>query len=272
MIGDTYRFQVGDFDCLVICDSDSERSISSLFPSVPKADMEAELHAIGDRDMARSCMNLLVVRASSDIILVDTGLPNTQTLPQNLKANGIDPADVTRVIITHGHGDHLGGVSYEDGVLTYPNAQYSISKADWDHFWGLANKAEHPDLTARRSLSAIKSKRHVDLIEHEGEILPGVCLVPTPGHTPGHLSPLFESRGQNLLHMVDAIRHPVQLNHPDWAPYFDYQPEVSSATRRRMIQRIADENLLMTAYHFPFPGLGHIIRQGNSYSWQSISI
>src|SRR5262249_11003897 len=99
------------------------RSISSLFPSVPKADMEAELRAIGAQDMARSCMNLLVVRTASDVILVDTGLPNTQTVPQNLKANGIDPADINRVIITHGHGVHMGGVAYEYGVLTYPNAR-----------------------------------------------------------------------------------------------------------------------------------------------------
>lgn len=272
MLGDTYRFTIGDVECLLICDSYQARSISSLLTTAPPAALEEALAAGGYEDIENSSMNLLVIRTLQETILVDTGLPSTQTLPQSLKANGIDPAAIDRVIITHGHGDHIGGIAYQDGELTYPKARYSMSKVEWAHFWNAAQRSENPDLIARRNLSAIQGR--VDFIDIDGEteIVPHVRLVPTPGHTPGHVSPLIESGGQSLLHMVDAIRHPVQMNHPEWSPSFDMDPQVSTPTRRDMVKRIAEQHLLMLAYHFPFPGLGHIIRQGDSYQWQPVMV
>jgi glyoxylase-like metal-dependent hydrolase (beta-lactamase superfamily II) len=142
-------------------------------------------------------------------------------------------------------------------------------KSEWEHWIEEATKAENPNGPARRNLLPIKDK--VTLIDSEREIVPGVCAVHAPGHTMGHMAVLVESKDEKLLHTVDAVHHPVQLLHPDWAPSFDVNPEVSTATRRKLFEQAANEKMLMLAYHFAFPGLGYVEKVGDAFKWNPIS-
>lgn len=270
MIGDSYRFKVGAFECLILCDAEEHLASTWLLPTVPADELQAGLQAEGYGDTLTFSMNMLVVRTPEQTVLVDTGLPHTQTLPQNLKANGIDPASIDRVIISHGDDDHIGGIAYMDDVLTYPNARYSVWKAEWEHYWAAAQQAENPNLIARRCLSAIQNC--VDRVETDGEITPGIRVIHTPGHKIGHMAVLVQSQGESLLHMVDAIHHPVQVAHPEWTPGFEMLPDVSPVTRRTLVQQVAHENWLAMAYHFPFPGLGHIRSENGKLIWEPLKL
>jgi len=110
----------------------------------------------------------------------------------------------------------------------------------------------------------------VDLIAGEGEVAPGVTLLPAYGHTPGHSAVLIESEGSRLLHIVDAMHLPAQINLPDARPKYDLLPEIAVATRRALINRAESENLQLLVYHFAFPGLGHIRRDGDRRVWDAV--
>jgi len=105
------------------------------------------------------------------------------------------------------------------------------------------------------------------MIDHESEILPGLCVLPAPGHTLGHIALLLESGGERLLHIVDCAHNPAQVSHTDWSPLYDMQPDVSAQTRKALFERAARENILVMAYHFPFPGLGRVIEADGAYQW-----
>jgi glyoxylase-like metal-dependent hydrolase (beta-lactamase superfamily II) len=269
MIGDTYRFKVGDFDCIIFCDIEELFPASQIISSIPREEIEGELGSHGyDPTNIDFSMNLLYIQTPDGRALVDTGLQRKQDLPASLKAAGIAPESIDHVILTHSDGDHIGGVAYSDGKLTYLNAHYAMSKGAWEHGMAEAQKTEDPNLVARRSLSAIQDR--VDLVAGDTEVLPGIRVLPAPGHKPGHIAVLIESRGERLLHLVDAAHHPIQVIHPDWSPNADVQPDVAAQTRRALFERAADENLLVMAYHFPFPGVGHVVRQNNQLRWQPI--
>ncbi|MEY2537894.1 MAG: hypothetical protein QOG67_1634 [Verrucomicrobiota bacterium] len=96
----------------------------------------------------------------------------------------------------------------------------------------------------------------------------GVNYVAAPGHSPSHAAILFTSRNEQLLHMADVVHNPVtSVQHPEWTPVFDCDPVLSIKTRKSILDRVASERLLAIGYHFPFPALGHVVRQGKGYRW-----
>ncbi len=270
MIGDTYRFKVGEFNCIIFCDIDEHFPAGQIMSSVPAEEIEGELTTYGyDPQNIDFSMNLLVIDTPNGRVLVDTGLQRKQDLPKSLSSAGILPESIDRIILTHPDGDHIGGLAYEDNVLTYPNAWYTIMKDGWEYGMGEAHKSEEPNLIALRSLTAIE--KLVDIIEGEVDVLPGVHMFPAPGHRPGHAGVMIESSGERLMHIVDAAHHPIQVVHPEWSPRFDYQPDVSAKTRQALFEKAAAENLLTMAYHFGFPGVGHVVSKDGKLRWQPIA-
>jgi len=196
---------------------------------------------------------------------------------ENLQAEGIKPTDIDIVIISHGHLDHIGGNTDIEGKLAFPNARYITSKDEWK-FW-----MPEPDLTqlkvndnlkqgmlmvARKNLFPIQDR--VDTVDYETEILPGIKTIAAPGHTPGHMALAISSGDQKLLCIFDIAHYPFQLEQPDWHFSVDIMPERASDSRRQVLARASTEKTLVWAYHFAFPGLGHIINDGEAWGWQPI--
>ncbi|MEE8419284.1 MAG: MBL fold metallo-hydrolase [Dehalococcoidales bacterium] len=292
MSKEIYRFKVGSFQCMAVSDGTHTYAPpifppppSFLFANAPRSRLEQVLreHGLQAEQWVEwvSPYICLVVDTGKNLVLVDTGADglgqDTGKLLQHLKAEGISPEDIKTVILTHGHPDHLGGNTDAEGKPIFENARYIISRDEWD-FW-MSGQAElkldeHSREIlvgyARKNLPPIQNQ--LDLVDYEMEILPGIQTVAAPGHTPGHMVLSISSEGEQLLCLSDTVLHPIHLEQPDWHAAVDMDPGQVEATRRRILDKAATEKALIIAFHFPFPGLGHVVRKGEEWRWQPVEI
>ncbi len=219
------------------------------------------LNANGNLELALTC---LLVRVGDLRILVDTGYgvqsarPEVGQLARSLSEVGVSARDIDTVVISHPHGDHVGGATVGSGDAaqpTYPSARYWLGKADWDYF-------SPPEMLQQRGLldklPPLANADRLDLADGEQEIAPGVRLLPLPGHTPGHMGVTFTGGQEIAIYVGDLVHHPLQIEHPEWSPIFDSLPPLSRETRRNLVERARREHALVLSYHLPFPGIGHI--------------
>jgi glyoxylase-like metal-dependent hydrolase (beta-lactamase superfamily II) len=278
-----YPFKVGTFECIAVSDGTFAYPDHSFFVNAPKDRLEQALreHNIQPGEIIAP-WTCLLINTGQHRVLVDTGggaglAPSVGKLLPYLQAEQIETVEIDRVILTHGHPDHIGGNTDTEGKPAFPNARYSMWKDEWD-FWtsdpDLAQLQVGEDLKqlmlalARKNLPPIQGQ--LDLVERETEILPGIRAVAAPGHTPGHMALAISSDNEQLLYMSDAVLNPIHLEQPEWYPAFDLAPEQAMATRRQLLARVAAEQALVIACHFPFPSLGHIIQRGEAWQWQPI--
>jgi glyoxylase-like metal-dependent hydrolase (beta-lactamase superfamily II) len=287
-----YRFKLGDFDCACISDGDVNYPVSSYFKNVPAERAQAILREFGlPTTHVYSPYTLLFVDTGKHKVLVDTGVgllgkqvkemfrevDNSRLEAgialQSLRNAGINPAEIDTVIITHAHPDHIGGNLAADGKLSFPNAQYYLSQTEWDFWFSDEQTIGVPASfvqIARTNLNPIRDR--VTYVEPNAEIVPGITAIPAHGHTPGHLALSVASRGAELLHISDAVIHPVHLRHPDILLPYDILPEQTLASRRAICDRAVGSGALVFGHHFPpYPNLGHITQQGDVWRWEPVS-
>ncbi len=285
MKSEVYHFKLGSLECLVVMDGTYVYPyIPAWFINAPKERLDQVLteHNL-DPEQYVSPYPSLMINTGQNHVLVDTGAgtlePSTGRLIPNLRAEGIAAEDIDTVILTHGHPDHIGGNTDSKGKPAFPNARYVMWKDEWD-FWASA-----PDLSELKIDDHIKQllltfannnlppiQGQLDLIDHEMTIVPGIRAVAAPGHTLGHMAVAISSNGEELLCMSDTALHPVHLEQPDWYAAFDFTPEQTVNTRKRLFQQAATNNALVHAFHFPFPGLGHVVQKEEAWQWQPIEI
>jgi glyoxylase-like metal-dependent hydrolase (beta-lactamase superfamily II) len=251
--------RVGSLDVSVLVDA--EGSFATVAEAFPALSSGAEW---------RLPVNTVLVRGGGTTLLVDTGLgPEPRAfmpgagarLLAELARAGASPAEVDLVVHTHLHVDHVGW----DG--SFPNARYAVSAAEWSYFMSEDSLARRPHLRDR--VKPLRDAGSVDLIDGELEVASGVRLVPTPGHTPGHASVFIESEGEELVVLGDVAVHDLQLADPDLVYVSDHDPELSAATRKQVLGRLADRGTDVIVGHFHGPG--RFGRQGEGFSWSSLA-
>lgn len=288
---EVYKFKVGNFECMAVSDGTLTYSpptfpppATLLFANAPKRRLDQTLreHNIQLQKWTgwKSPYICLLVDTGEALVLLDTGagglFPSTGRLLQNLKAEGIVSESIDLVILTHCHPDHIGGNTLEKDKLAFPNARYAMWKDEWD-FWTSEQAEEKLDEHIRGVLLEVARKQlppiqdRLDLIEHEREIVPGIHAIMAPGHTPGHMAIAISSESERLLCISDVALHPIHLEQPEWCAVVDFAPDQVAATRRRILNRAASEKAIVLAFHFSFPGLGHIVQKGDGWEWQPIA-
>src|SRR5665647_1628648 len=270
-----HSFKHGAFEVTVVSDGHLVLPVSFLAPGAPPAERAARLQAAGETgEQYHSPTNVTLIRTANDLILVDMGsgdrfMPSAGRLWDNLKSAGIDKAKITKVIFTHGHPDHLWGAIDELDDLVTPDATFYVGAAEWD-FWNGDNAvrglpADRAGFVtgARRNYAAIKDR--VKMFKPGDDIVTGLSVVSTPGHTQGHVS-LALAGGDGLIVGGDALTHPlISFQHPDWKPAADHVPEQAVETRRRLLDRLAADRSKLIGFHLPYPGVGVVERTDGAY-------
>jgi glyoxylase-like metal-dependent hydrolase (beta-lactamase superfamily II) len=204
-------------------------------------------------DKAQAYFTPTVVRAGNDIVLFDTGFGPDSILPP-LAAAGISAEDVTVVVITHMHGDHIGGLSSEAGI-TFPNARYVTGQVEFDTWQGMDND----NFKARVAPLAEK----MTFIGDGEDVVSGITSMAAFGHSPGHMTYLLDSGNKQLLIAADFANHYVwSLAYPDWEVRFDMDKTAATASRKKILAMLEAERLPFIGYHMPFPGYGYVAAGG----------
>ena len=272
-----YRYNVGDFVMTAVSDGMNVRELDPAFVrNAEFADVQKALtDAFLPTDKLYVPFNPLLIDTGSDLVLVDTGFadngpPSAGQLPGNLAAAGVRPEDVTKVVITHFHGDHIAGLRWKSGELVYPNAEILVPQPEWRFWTDEGNEAGAPQAAkphfqhVRRVFGPIANE--VRRFEWDEEVLPGITALAAPGHTPGHTVLRLESMGGVMLFLADVTNHPALfVRNPDWSAVFDMDADQARQTRHRMLDMAASEGLLVASYHYPFPAVGHIRRAGEGF-------
>jgi glyoxylase-like metal-dependent hydrolase (beta-lactamase superfamily II) len=203
-------------------------------------------------------VNSLLVRTGRRFLLIDTGI-GAKPLIASLGEVRVSPKAITDVLITHSHGDHIGGLVDENGHLAFPKATIRMSSAEWA--W----------MQQKGPAEVVKAiSKHVHTFEPGAQIAPGVTSVALSGHTPGHVGYEIVSGDSRLLDIGDLAHSSiVSLEKPEWTVQFDNDSTLAKTARRATLTRLAKDQELVYAPHFPFPGVGHIVADGAGFAWKA---
>lgn len=241
------------------------------------ADIDAQLKKRNfiDTETHRIPINAFLVNTGSKLVLVDAGTsdkmgPTLGKLNGALEAAGVSAEQVDAILITHMHPDHLFGVLTPDGKKAFPNAELILPETDYGFWFDDAAMNGAPEafrpffLGARQAADAYSDAQK--RISGDKEVLSGIQSVSLPGHTPGHTGYMISSGSDALFVIADAVHvSTLQMAHPDWGIAFDIDPAKAAETRKRVFDQAASDRVLVAGSHLPFPGFGHIGREGAAY-------
>ena len=275
-----YRFRLGAFELTVVSDGPLGLGAprDGIFNGVSGAEFTKVLtENFLPTDTVEVDQNALVVNTGDRLVLFDTGDggskmfgPKSGRLFANLKAAGIEPKDIDVVAITHAHPDHCWALMAADGTPNFPNAQIAISQADFD-FWTDEARAQGDMMKpmiegTRRQL--IPNRARTSFLKDGQEVVPGIRAMAAPGHTVGHMVFVVSSGGKSLVNIGDVAHHPiVSTQTPRAAFLFDTDGAQGVASRLRVFDMLAADRIPFVSYHFPWPGLGYLSKQGDGYRY-----
>ncbi|CAN5587098.1 MBL fold metallo-hydrolase [soil metagenome] len=270
--------RIGDYELTVLVDTHGVLgSLAELFPGVPTdawgpyCDLYPDLFEDGNWRLPFGCF---LLRSERHTLLVDAGvgppqgsfLPEAEgLLPTALAEVGVAPGEIDACVLTHLHIDHIGWASNEGRPL-FPRASYTASHADFN--WVEGREPLERDRVLGPLLPLVRSGS-LGLVKGDGKVAPGVHLVPTPGHTPGHSSIRIESRGSEAIILGDVAVHPALLDRPEWVYLFDVEPETTVATRRAVLDDIEGKDIIVACGHYP-GGVGRLEREGSQTIWRAV--
>jgi glyoxylase-like metal-dependent hydrolase (beta-lactamase superfamily II) len=270
---DMMTFDLGAARVTLVRDGDLDVPGDRLYKGFPPEIWHGRLPDAGD-GLVTCTVTVVVIQADGEVILLDTGLGETQTdqrrggaLGTALARLGIAPPAVTRVVISHAHGDHIWGATTADGTPAYPAARYHLPRADWEWL------QRFPDNPGNAVLAPIERAGLVTLDEADAVLTPSLRSIETAGHSPGHRCLLLTSGDQPFCFLGDLVHDPeVHFAQPDRVTDFDYRPAQTPAARRRLAADAVAGAWLLCAAHGSFPPLGRLIAAGPArWTWQSVA-
>ncbi len=279
----SFRYQVGGIDVTVVADG------FRTFPLPDTFVMNASRDAVNDalqtagmeRDQMTIVFNPIVIRTAGQFIAIDTGNGQAAfeqskgTLGRfhaNLAQAGIAAEHVTTVVITHFHGDHINGLLTPDGSPAFANADIRVPQGEWDFWLDDANMSraaagstvEANFKNVRRVFGPLRDR--VTRYKAGATVTPGLTALATPGHTPGHTSLVIGSGPDRVIAQGDVTNHPALfVRNPGWHASFDMDGALAEATRRKLYDMAAAEKLRIQGFHYPFPSLAFVEKDGAGY-------
>lgn len=272
----THQFTFGDLRCSVIHDASCAHTAGELVVNAEYAQLEwVALESDLELDRILVDYNVLLVNTADQNVLVDAGFggSNSQLRP-GLESLGIDPGDIGTIVITHSDWDHIGGILDDQERRAFPQAHYVMLQRAWQHWASadsrsaLASISNWPE-EKTDSVWEIYSRAEelLSLVESEQEFLPGFRLLPAVGHRCDHAVLRISSSGEQLLHISDAVVHPLLMARDHWYSTYDSDPAQAVATKVQLLDWCASERVLVFGAHFPFPGIGRVQRHGGGWTW-----
>ena len=275
------KITIGNVEIISLSDGVLEFDLCNFFPDLPAETWEPYHEHLTPEHNLSFNLACFLVRSQGHTIAVDTGMgPRPADAPEtpwgellnDFSTNGVSPEDVDMVVMTHLHRDHVGwNLQGQDGQYrpTFPNARYYFSAKDW--------QASHsPELQSTRFPNApstvwpLEDLGIMELIDGEVALTDELTTLPTPGHTPGHMSIMIASQGERGLILGDVLHNTVQVEHTDWVSRADIDPETTRTTRSALMERLESEGTTVAAVHLPFPGFGRIARLEGRRYWQAL--
>jgi glyoxylase-like metal-dependent hydrolase (beta-lactamase superfamily II) len=273
-----YRFNVGGAEVTVVSDGPlSLGDPKGTFTGVPDDEMRKMLS-----DNFLSPTNIVIeqnspiVNTGDKLVLFDTGLgtaknfgPTTGRQQKSMAEAGIKPEDIDAVVFSHGHIDHIGGVVDDNNKVLFPNAQFYIAQSDFD-FWTDESKAGGPMkdfiVHARKNLMPVRDR--LIFYKDGQEFLPGIQALSAPGHTVGHTIFMITSEGKSFAFLADLTHHPILLmEKPRMEFSYDTDPKQAANSRVRMLDMLAANKIAVMSYHYPWPGVGHVVKTGEGFHY-----
>jgi glyoxylase-like metal-dependent hydrolase (beta-lactamase superfamily II) len=286
---ETLRWQVGDITVFRVGEVDASSALDGLIAEYDPADVARAdwltPDFVDDAGRPKGLVQAFVLVTGEESIIVDPGVGNGKArsaVPawsdlhtdflQRLRATGVEPDAVNYVVDTHLHFDHVGWHTKLMGDTwrpTFPAARYVMSAGEFRYWQGRPDK-EIADQHAgfADSVLPVYQAGLVDLVADDHAVTDGVRLVPSPGHTPHHVSLVIESGGHSGLITGDVMHHPCQIAYPAWGARSDFDPNQARDSRQDLVERYADSDTLIIGTHFADPVAGHIRREGTSFRLQ----
>jgi glyoxylase-like metal-dependent hydrolase (beta-lactamase superfamily II) len=278
-----YRYKIGDTQVTVVSDGKNVFKLEDSFvTNASKDEVNAALEkAFMPRDMMSIYFAPLVINTGGKLVVIDTGngpvaKANSKgangLFADNMAAAGFDPKAVDTVVISHFHNDHVNGLLSADGTPAFPNAEVLVPATEWKYWMddGEMSRAPAGRLQAlfknNRNIFEAGLKKKVTPYEWGKEVAPGLLAVESVGHTPGHTSYVLSSGSDKVFIQSDVTNSPNPFaTNPGWHAFFDQDGDVAEKTRRRVYDMVVAEKLLLQGFHFPFPALGHVEKDGSGY-------
>jgi glyoxylase-like metal-dependent hydrolase (beta-lactamase superfamily II) len=275
-----YRYKVGTIEVTALYDGIWEKPHDPAF--IRNASIDETREALAKAGLATGFvpipLTVIVLTVNGRHIMVDSGSgdqwqPTAHGIRSGMQAAGIDPAGIGTILLSHFHPDHIFGLM-ERGTNrpVFPDAELIVSAAEY-RWWTEPGRVEKlpPERRAlgQRINTVFPTWKNFTLVEGDREVAPGIRLLQAPGHTPGHAAFLVSSGDHQLMVSNDAAYLPALLApHPDWQGSFDIDGPLAVSTRRRLLERAIAEKMMVCGAHFPFPGAGTFVRDGEAYAYE----
>jgi glyoxylase-like metal-dependent hydrolase (beta-lactamase superfamily II) len=279
-----HRYKIGSVEITALYDGIWRKPHDPAF--IKNASVEETKQALAAAGQVTEYMpiplTVQVLNFGDHYVMIDAGSgaqwqPTAGHIAQNMKAAGIDPAKISQILISHFHPDHVFGLMDRDtNALIYPNAELVVSATEYK-WWTAPERVGllPPDRKAlgTRIAKVFPSWKNWRLVDGETEVVPGIRMLSTPGHTPGHSAFHLSSGQEQLMLSNDVAYVPALLApHPDWQGAYDQDGPTAVATRHKLIDRVIAENMPVAGAHFPFPGGGTFAKDGNAYAFTPVKI